>query len=52
MMDHTLATRFIETLAGLYLRQFQDRVERFQEASDPTGTDRLWDGISRDLFGA
>jgi len=52
MMDHTMASRFIETLASLYLRQFQDRVHRFQEASDPAETDRLWDGIARDLFGA
>ncbi len=52
VVDHTLASRFIETLAGLYLRQFQDRVERFQEAGEPAETDRLWNGIARNLFGA
>jgi hypothetical protein len=52
MMEHTLAGRFIEKLSSLYLRQFQNRVQRFQEGSDPAETGRLWDGISRDLFGA
>ncbi|SPF33577.1 hypothetical protein SBA4_1330025 [Candidatus Sulfopaludibacter sp. SbA4] len=52
MMDHTLASRFIETLSSLYLRDFQDRVQQFQEAGDPAEADRLWSGIARDLFGA
>jgi hypothetical protein len=52
VVDHTLASRFIETLSSLYLRQFQDRVERFQKAGDPAETDGLWNGIARDLFGA
>jgi hypothetical protein len=52
VVDHTLASRFIETLSSLYLRQFQDRVRRFQEAGDPAETDGLWNGIARDLFGA
>jgi hypothetical protein len=52
MMDHTLAGRLIEKLASLYLRQFQDRVERFQESSDPREADRMWGEISRELFGA
>jgi hypothetical protein len=52
MMDHTLAGRFIEKLASLYLRQFQERVERFQESSDPREADRMWGEVSRELFGA
>ena len=52
MMDHTLAGRFIEKLASLYLRQFQDRVERFQASSDPGEADHMWDEISCELFGA
>jgi hypothetical protein len=50
MMDHTLAGRFIEKLASLYLRQFQERVERFQQSSDPGEADHMWGEISRDLF--
>jgi hypothetical protein len=52
MMDHSLASQFIETLASLYLRQFQDRVQRYQETGDPAEADRLWNGVARDLFGA
>ena len=51
-MDHTLASRFIETLASLYLSQFQERVQQFQEAGGVAEADRLWNGIARDLFGA
>ena len=52
VLDHSSASRLIETLSNLYLRQFQNRVERFQDAGDAAEADRLWDGISRDLFGA
>jgi hypothetical protein len=46
------AIRLIETLASLYLSQFQKRVERFQDSRDPAEADRLWGEITHDLFGA
>jgi hypothetical protein len=52
MMDHSLAGRLIERLASLYLPQFQDRVERFQESTNPSEADHRWGEISRELFGA
>lgn len=45
------AQRLIETLSDLYLHRFESRVERFQNANDPAEAERLWAGISRDLFG-
>ena len=51
-MDHSLANRFIKTLSGLYLRQFRDRVQRFQETSDSAEADHWWNGVALDLFGA
>ena len=52
VLEHSSARRLIETLSRLYLRQFQTRVERFQDASDPAEAARLWGEIDRDLFGA
>jgi len=46
------ASQLIETLSKLYLQQFQQRVERFQDANDPAEIERLRREISQDLFGA
>jgi hypothetical protein len=46
------AGQLIEALYKLYLRQFERRVERYQDASDPTEAERLRREISEDLFGA
>ena len=50
-IDSSSAKRLIEALSSLYLRHFQDRVERFQNAAEPADAERLWSGIARDLFG-
>jgi DNA-binding MurR/RpiR family transcriptional regulator len=44
--------QLIEALSGLYLRQFEDRVERFQASTDPNETEHLRAQISRELFGS
>ena len=46
------AGQLIEALYKLYLRQFERRVERYQDASDPTEAERLRREISEELFGA
>jgi hypothetical protein len=46
------AGQLIEALSKLYLQQFQRRVERYQEASDPIEAERLRREISHELFGA
>lgn len=46
------AGQLIEVLYKLYLRQFERRVERYQDASDPTEAERLRREISQELFGA
>jgi hypothetical protein len=46
------AGQLIEALSKLYLQQFQRRVERYQDASDPTEAERLRREISQELFGA
>jgi hypothetical protein len=46
------AGQLIEALSKLYLQQFQRRVERYQEASDPMEAERLRREISQELFGA
>jgi hypothetical protein len=51
-LDGRCASRLINTLSRLYLHQFQTRVERFQDSNDPAEADRLWNSITRDLFGA
>ena len=48
----TAAGQLIEALSKLYLQQFQRRVERYQEASDPMEAERLRREISQELFGA
>jgi hypothetical protein len=51
LLDHSSARKLIEALSNLYLRQFQNRVEQFQDAVDSAEAERLWGGISSDLFG-
>jgi hypothetical protein len=46
------AGQLIEALSKLYLQQFERRVERYQNASDPTEAERLRREISQELFGA
>ena len=46
------AAQLIETLSKLHLRQFQRRVELYQESDDPAEAERLRHEISRELFGA
>jgi hypothetical protein len=46
------AGQLIEALSKLYLQQFQRRVERYQEESDPAEAERLRREISQELFGA
>ena len=45
------AARLIEALSVLYLKQFERRVLRYQESSDPSEVERLRHDISRELFG-
>jgi hypothetical protein len=45
------ADQLIEALSRLNLQQFQRRVERYQESSDPAEVERLRSEISRELFG-
>jgi hypothetical protein len=44
------AARLVEALADLHMKQFGDKVERFQAATDPAETDALWAEISHELF--
>ena len=46
------AAQLIEALSKLYLRQFQHRVELYQDSKDPAEAERLRHEISRELFGA
>ncbi len=46
------ASQLIEALCRLYLQQFQQRVERFQDSNDPAEVERLRHQISQELFGA
>jgi hypothetical protein len=46
------AGQLIEALHGLYLEQFQERVQRYQNSHDAGEAERLRHEISRDLFGA
>src|SRR5260370_4489254 len=45
------AAQSIDALALLYLRQFENRVLRYQESSDPSEVEHLRHDISRELFG-
>ena len=42
------ASQLIEALSRLYLQQFQQRMERFQDSNDPAEVERLRHRISRD----
>lgn len=44
------AGRLIHTLAEIHHRQFRQKVERFQESSDPAEVEHLWKQIERELF--
>ena len=46
------AGQLIEALSTLYLQQFERRVERYQDASDPVEAERLRREISQVLFSA
>jgi len=48
----TAAGQLIEALHDLYLEQFQERVQRYQDSDDAADVERLRHEISRDLFGA
>lgn len=50
MPYNSSAKRLIEALSNPYLQEFQNRAERFQDASDPADAARLWSGIDRDFF--
>lgn len=52
MLGHSSAARLIDALADLYLRQFERRVERYQESDDPAEVERLRREISQELFGS
>jgi hypothetical protein len=45
------AVQLINTLSKLYLDQFEQKVVRYQESSDPAETERLRQEISQELFG-
>jgi hypothetical protein len=45
------AKQLIEALSKTHLQQFQHKVERYQDSTDPTAVERLRDEISRELFG-
>jgi len=52
MLGHSSAAQLTDSLAKLYLQQFQRKVERYQESSDPAEIERLRQEISQELFGA
>ena len=49
--DSSAAGRLIETLAGIHQRQFEQKVDRFQESSDSAEVENLRNQITRELFG-
>ena len=51
LSSSSAAGRLIEELAELHLRQFQRKVERYQDSSDPAEVEQLRREISRELFG-
>ena len=51
LSSSSAAGQLIEELAKLHLRQFQRRVERYQDSSDPAEVEQLRLDISRELFG-
>jgi hypothetical protein len=45
------AKQLIEALSRSHLQQFQSKVERFQDSTDPAEVERLRNEMSRELFG-
>jgi hypothetical protein len=45
------AKQLIEALSKTHLQQFQRKVERYQDSSDPAEVERLRSEMSRELFG-
>ena len=52
LSSSSAASQLIEELSKLHLRQFQRKVERYQDATDPADVEQLRLEISRELFGA
>jgi predicted regulator of amino acid metabolism with ACT domain len=50
--DSPAAQQLIETLSKMRLRQFELKVQRYQNADDPAEVERLRCDISQELFGA
>jgi hypothetical protein len=51
LSSSSAAAQLIEALAQLYLKQFETKVLRFQDSTDPAETERFRQEISRELFG-
>jgi hypothetical protein len=45
------AKQLIEALSRTYLQQFQRKVERYQDSTDPAEVERLRNEMSCELFG-
>jgi hypothetical protein len=52
LQKSSAAVLLIETLATLYLKQFEGSVLRYQDSTDPAEAERLRQEISRELFGS
>jgi len=52
LSSSSAAGQLIEKLSKLHLRQFQRKVERYQDSSDPAEVEQLRLEISQELFGA
>ena len=53
LLNHSPAAKqLIETLSKVRLRQFERKVERYQNTNDPAEIERLRHDISQELFGA
>jgi hypothetical protein len=52
LQTSSAAVLLIETLATLYLKQFEGNVLRYQDSKDPAEAERLRQEISRELFGS
>lgn len=52
LISSSAASQLIEELSKLHLRQFQRKVERYQDSTDPADVEQLRLEISRELFGA
>ena len=53
LLNHSpAAEQLIEALSRMRLRQFERKVERYQDTNDPAEVERLRHEISQELFGA